>query len=286
MKKLFYLGFCLVLATGVGCAISNYELITDNDQVANGQGTGVVNTNGKAHIRESFQVATIWPDGSTDETLWFVDQKANGDRTLSTYNNYGTGYYTGTEPTFHDDLYCNPDRNGCASVTSWDPEIGDVDIYDYSGNPNCLGYRSLVYLTSTTRYYGECGRAALGLSDRLALLNMGQPATLKGAEALRWVASPMNTSIFMDNLSGTKVNIPVTGVIPVTMSGDSSRKTALDITSPSLRGTFDAMSNFYANYGSRVNQIEVVYNGLSFTKSFATLNNPAQRLRDRINGKY
>lgn len=282
MRKLFYLCFCVALVMGVGCALTDYELITDNDQVKQGF-SGTVNTAGKAHIMESSQIALIWPDG-TDEALWFVDQKANGDRTLQTYNNYGTGYYTGTEPTWHDDLYCNPDRNGCASVTSWDPEIGDVDIYDYSGNPNCEGYHSLVYLTSTTRYYGECGRSAMNLSDRLALLNMGQPANLKGTEALRWVASPMNTSIFMDNLSGTKVNIPLTGVISITMG--NVRKTALDLSSPSLRGTWDAMANFYENYGSRVNQIEVVYNGLSFTKSFATLANPAQRLRDRINRQY
>ena len=59
MKKLFYLGFCVMLSLGVGCAITNYELITDNDQVSNGQGSGVVNTNGKAHIRESSQIGTI-----------------------------------------------------------------------------------------------------------------------------------------------------------------------------------------------------------------------------------
>ena len=61
MKKALYLGFCLVLAMGVGCAITDYELIVDNDQVSNGQGTGVVNTNGKALIM-SGGIATIWSD--------------------------------------------------------------------------------------------------------------------------------------------------------------------------------------------------------------------------------
>ena len=36
MKKALYLGFCLVLAMGVDCAITDYDLIVDNDQVSNG----------------------------------------------------------------------------------------------------------------------------------------------------------------------------------------------------------------------------------------------------------
>ena len=84
MKKLLYLGFCAVLVAGVGCAISDYQIITDNDQAHDGgQVTdGTVNTNGKAHIR-SFQIALIF--GSfTEEAINFVDQKNNGDRTLTT----------------------------------------------------------------------------------------------------------------------------------------------------------------------------------------------------------
>jgi len=143
-----------------------------------------VNTNGKAHVHESSQVALIWPDG-TDEALWFVDQKANGDRTLTTYVNYSPAY-----PTFHDDLYCNPDWQGCAVITADDPEIGDVDIYDYKYNPNCPAARSIYYLFSTTRYYGECGRS---IQDVGALIMMGQPKN----GGLFYLLTPANTNILL-----------------------------------------------------------------------------------------
>ena len=131
MKKVLYLGFCLVLAMGVGCAITNYSLITDNDQVSNGQGSGVVNTNGKAKMT-SQQVATIWPDGS-DELFSFIDQKADGTAVITTYNNFSTG----GDPTFHSDLYCNTAWNGCAIWTAPDDNVGD--IFDGTFNANCAG---------------------------------------------------------------------------------------------------------------------------------------------------
>ena len=76
MKKVSYLAFCLLLVAGFGCAITNYGIITDNDQVSNGQGSGVVDTKGKAKLFESSQIATIWPDG-TDELFSMIDQKAD-----------------------------------------------------------------------------------------------------------------------------------------------------------------------------------------------------------------
>ena len=91
MKKLIYVAFCLVLAMGVGCAITNYDVITDNDQ---GSGSGapnsVVNTNGKAKITPSAQIATSYSDGN-DELFSMIDQKGDGTATITTYNNFSTG---------------------------------------------------------------------------------------------------------------------------------------------------------------------------------------------------
>jgi hypothetical protein len=152
MKKLSYLAFCLVLVAGFGCAITNYGTITDNNQAQAGpQGVQpVINTAGKAHIMETSQIATIWSDG-TDEFINFVDQKADGTATLTTYNNFSTG----SEPIFHDDLYCNTAWNGCSIFTA--PDDNDSNIFDGTTNLNCSGARSLSILLSTGRYYGECG---------------------------------------------------------------------------------------------------------------------------------
>ena len=141
MRKLLTFGFGFAFAvsmlTGFGCALTNYELITDNDQGQSGpkgkghghnNGGGVVDTAGNSYVRQSSQAATTYPDG-TDNLIWFVDQKKNGDRKLSTVN-----YFTTQGSAFKDDLYCSPDWGGCKVSTSNDPEIGDVDDYDYRAN--------------------------------------------------------------------------------------------------------------------------------------------------------
>jgi hypothetical protein len=225
MKKLFVFGFAAAAAMGFGCAITNYDLITDNDQ------GGVVNTNGKAYIRQSSQVATNWPDGN-DNLVWFVDQKANGDRTLTTYN-YAT---SATGDPFKDDLYCSPDWNGCAITTASDPQDGDVDDFDYRANTNCSGFRSLSLLVSTTRYYGECGRAAV--TDRtmrmIGLANEMTPVQYKGATWLRMNLSALNTSMVLNNNNGSAYALPMTSQIGL-MANFAQRKLVLDLTNPNNR---------------------------------------------------
>lgn len=264
MKKLFYLGFCVMLSLGVGCAITNYSLIMDNDQVANGQGTGVVNTNGKAHLRESSQIATIWPDG-TDEWIAFVDQKANGDRTITNYNNFSTG----GDPTFHDDQYCNPDWAGCSMVTADDPEVGDADIFDYTYNINCQGIRSISLLLSTTRYYGECGRANMSIEDRISFMNLGRIGNQFGMTGLFYDFNNLNTTIKLNNLAGFETTIPMTANVGLFTTIAGNRKGSLDLTHPGLR----AMGNYYADFldqnATNRTLVTVVYNGISFSKEIA-----------------
>jgi hypothetical protein len=200
MRKLFYLGFCAVVAMSFGCAITNYGLITDNDQVYKDNCVwpacpATISTNGKAHLLEGSQVATTWSDG-VDELMSFVDQKANGDRTITTYNNYST--FAG--PWWHDDLYFNPDWNGCAIWTAPDPEVGDTSIFDGAWNQNCLGSRSLYYLVSQSRYYGECGKTWMNpdLSDRIAAMNYTYVGEFRGATGLFLDFSYDNTSMIVN----------------------------------------------------------------------------------------
>lgn len=252
MKKLFVLGFVAAMAMGFGCAITNYSLITDNDQ------GGVVNTNGKAYIRQSSQIATLWPDGN-DNLMWFADQKANGDRALSTYN-FATSV---TASPFKDDLYCSPDWNGCAVSTSDDPETGDTSIFDYKANFNCSGARSLSLLLSTSRYYGECGRA--DVTDRttrmISLANDMTPVQINGATWLHGNLSALNTSIVLNNNSGAFA-LPMTSQIGVSLNF-AQRRALVDMTNPNNRNLAQTAINWSASHPGAVNAT-ITVNGQSF----------------------
>jgi hypothetical protein len=234
MRKIFVFCFAIAAAMGFGCAITNYELIVDEDQ------GGVVNTNGKAYIRQFSQVATTWPDGN-DNLLWFVDQKANGDRTLTTYN-YATSV---TGDPFMDDLYCSPEWNGCALATADDPETGDVDDFDYRLNANCSGFRSLSLLVSTTRYYGECGRSAV--TDRtmrmIGLASQMTPVQYNGATWLRTNLTARNTSIVLNNNNGSAFALPMTSQIGVT-ANFAQRRMILDLSNPNNRNLAQSAINW------------------------------------------
>lgn len=256
MKKALYLGFCLVLAMGVGCAITDYALITDNDQTSNGQGSGVVNTNGKAKIIPSLQVATNWPDGS-DELFSMVDQQSDGDRTITTYNNFSTG----GDPTFLDDTYCNPDWQGCAIYTADDPQSGDSDPFDGSTNANCAGARSLSSFVGTGRYYGECGRANFSLTERLELGNMGVPGQLMGIEGLMYEANRSNTTVIADNGLGITQLIPVIGSVPAVTDG---QKVGIDARNPALSNSIRSLETFASQHGDEM-AITVIFEGISKT---------------------
>jgi hypothetical protein len=264
MRKVFYLGFCLVLVMGVGCAITDYQIITDNDQLINQQyANATVNTNGKAHIR-SFQIALIFGDGA-DEIINFVDQKTNGDRTMTTYNNFST--FGGPGPTFHDDLYCNPDWQGCAIWTSHDPPGGfdragvGYSAYDGRWNQNCNGARSIVYLVGTTRqsrgYYndGECGRTQHSLAEYTQLLNMGELGAFGGRPGLWYMLDSSNT-----NYSVNGVNIPVVQT-PIFLS-PKMRLGMINMTSPLHALSMNAVNQVIDN--GDVVQFDLYYNGIGF----------------------
>lgn len=225
MKKLLSLGFGFVFAaamlTGFGCALTNYETIFDND---NGYGNPV-NTAGNAHVNQSSQIALIYPDG-TDNLQWYVDQKANGDQTLSTVNFHRD--YPAESP-FVDDSYCSPDWSGCKVSVSH----SGGDTFDYAANPSCSGYRSLSLLVSTTRYYGECGRAQTGnrATQMLALANGMTPVEVNGKTWLHSNLSALNTSVVLNNRNGSIYALPITSQIGVT-ANFAKRQVMLDLSNP------------------------------------------------------
>lgn len=268
MRKLFYLGFCLVLAMGVGCAITNYGIIVDNDQ-GNGSSQDVVNTNGKAHILESSQIATIWSDG-TDEIFTHIDQASDGTAVLTNYNNFSSGSII-----FHDDTYCNPDWNGCSIFTA--PDNNDANIFDGSFNTNCSGARSLSVLLSTGRYYGECGRGNTSLADRMAFMNLGQLVNMMGMEGLAYTATAQNTTILASNAGGSQI-LPFAGAIPVTFFAND-RLGVVDFTNPLLRSLTDQISNFINATGSPQVNFTITYNGISFEHNTEIIEDALNRFK-------
>jgi hypothetical protein len=258
---------------GVGCAITDYQIITDNDQIITDQyANATVNTNGKAHIR-SFQIALIFGDGA-DEIINFVDQKNNGDRTMTTYNNFST--FAGPGPTFHDDLYCNPDWQGCAIWTSHDPPGGydraglGYNAFDGRYNANCNGARSIIYLVGTTRtqrgYYndGECGRGGnKTLAEYVQFLNMGELGEFAGIPGMWHVLDRNNTSVIAQGVAMPVVQTPI-------FVSPKQRKMALNLTSPSHALPWNALNQVASN--GDVIQFDVYYNGLAFSKEVKAVN--------------
>lgn len=266
MKKLFYLGFCLVLLVGFGCAITDYGTITDNNQVTAkkaGKFSGiqpVIDTKGRAHIQETSQIATIWPDG-TDELLNFVDQKADGTAKLTTYNNFSTGP---NEPTFHDDLYCNTDRQGCSVFDA--PDNNDGNLFDGTFNTNCSGARSLSLLLSTGRYYGECGKlqanSKVDLMSKAALFNSAIFAVRMGREGLLYNMNSSNLSIHLTNANGVTQQLPLSGTI--SLWRDASQNIGLlDMRNSLVSSTLRWYRGYLAQDATSLTTATLTYNGIS-----------------------
>jgi hypothetical protein len=277
--------FCVALALGTGCAISNYALITDNDQVSNGQGSGIVNTNGKAVLRtEFFRPVAEYPDG-TDQLIHMVDQKANGNRTLTTYNNFSTL----AEPAAMDDLYCNPDWQGCAIFTAPDPESLDDDPWDGEVHEECFGARSLIMAKNIgffRQYYGECGRGRIPLTDRLAFLNMGRLGSFRGREALFWTLTRGNTRLVLDNRSGVTREIPLSGRIEMTLPDAARERFVLDLTHPLLADVGHRVADFLDDHGTNETGFRITYNGIALDLETGGDLFTAERLRAMVRRRF
>lgn len=288
MKKMFYLAFVLVLATGLGCALTDYRsftpynpptFITDNDQVNQGQqGSGLVNTTGYAHVRESSQVAITTTAGQT-EHLWFVDQNSAGDQTLKTYQNVTAP----GSPTFHDDQYCNPDWSGCAVWTADVPATAAIPNYFAGGrfNGNCDGAANLFYLWATTRgygSYGECGRGVgISPSNKLSLIAGFQAASnntftksIDGRNTTIIAHSPITSA-------SSLIRMPGNAFLTLSMHAGQNRL-VFDGTNPVLRNTALALEKFVKTNGPNL-ALDVTIDGITIpVKGLASLGKSPSRL--------
>lgn len=226
MRVGFGFAFAAALLSGAGCALTNYELITDVDGRP-------VNTKGPAYVKQESQFATTYPDG-TDNLLWYVDQKANGDRKLTTINYFSP---PGAASFFKDDQYCSPDPQGCKIATADDPEIGDLDEYDFKENPSCAGSRSLSFLISATRELGECGKAA-PINNAVKMMGLAggmTPVEIDGATWLTKRLGAENTSIVLDNRRGDVFTVPLAAATVSVTANFAKRQVRLDLTDPATR---------------------------------------------------
>lgn len=260
MKPLIKIAFGAVFASavlsGFGCALTNYELITDTDGRP-------INTLGSAYVKQEMQFATVYPDG-TDNLLWYVDQKRNGDRKLFTVNYFSSP--SETNP-FKDEQYCQPDPVRCRITTADDPENGDADDYDYREHPGCSGYRSLLLLVSTTREFGECGRAA-PITNAIKMLGLAAgmtPVEVDGATWLEKTLSAKNTSVVLDNRIGDHYKLPLTTTVGV-RANFAKRQVLLDLTNPNTRDVFqDAIAWSRAHPGPRGFVATLTVDGVDLT---------------------
>ena len=248
----------LFLCVGIlGCAQTDYGIITDNDQLRGSYPADtIVNTNGKALYGKSF-VATLYPDGN-DQLFSMIDQKGDGTATITTYNNFSTG----DGAIFKDDLYCNPDWNGCAIFTA--PDDNDENLFDGRMNANCSGARSLSFLISTERYYSECGRMALGdkvdLKDKIALLNTFELGRIGSREALIKGLSSRNTSISLRK-NGENIHLPIFGGYEVGLFVNGTFH--IDATNSLNQRNYDALASIVDRNGLDRYDLTVTVEGIS-----------------------
>jgi hypothetical protein len=284
-RTIAYGSFLVAIAIGSGCAITDYGIIHDNDQVrAGGPGGGpIVNTNGPAHHYESSQVATFWPDG-TDELINFVDQKADGTATLTTYRNYNRGF---EGPTFHTDLYCNTDWSGCSVFTA--PDDNDGNLFDGRTNINCPATRNLSILLSTGRYYGECGRqrAKFSIDQRVTALNSAVMAQRHGRSGLLWRSSPNGTTLRARNAAtGLTHFIPLFGARLEYFVDEGGRLATLGLDHPMLGTAFTNLASMLQGpLNSEALTVTLEHNGVTADFTMAGGANPIVRETVRHNAR-
>ena len=262
MRRILCLGSIFLM--GFGCAITNYHTITDNDQVDNGncnagQSPCIVNTNGKAHIIETQRWGFGFGNGEVEEWINFVDQKANGDRTLTAYGNSTTLFPGISKPqsTFHDDQYCNPDWNGCSAWTADDPSVGDTSRFDGRGNESCVLSPLLKFLAAPDRL-SECGRSGytrMDIPSEIEFLRLGRYGEFAGEKGLFYDFNQSNLTMI---LNGDLVKIYPGSVFYSPRTGI----TFADLSNPLIAHTFNDMGRFL-DKGTIIEDVTVVYNGIT-----------------------
>lgn len=257
MKKILYSLLCLALLTSLGCAVTNYGVITDN----RGDYSGVIRTMHKAYIVPTSQVATIWSDG-TDELFSMVYQNQYADRHIYTFNNYDP---TGAV-TFMDQTYCDWRYEGCEITRATDPHqdwLDDPFDYEYFGD--CSGARSLSLLVSQTSRLGECGdRIFRDLQDLGAEFAELPTTSFRGETAYLVPMNAGNTSINLIN-GDTATSMPLYGQF----TGFLTEKLQFVVPmTPNMKLQLGWLANYSATNGNLAT-VEITYGSLQGTVDLA-----------------
>lgn len=227
LRKIALAGTLAALGlSAAGCAITNYPLITDahtKNVHEDGVGFKVTNTNGQALIRETTRVSVTFATHS-EFIMTFADQDADGNRvlrskTLVTTNAPGQYTWTGA-------VYNTPDSGACSLTVADDPQVGDVNVFDYTFNAQCDGINALTSLVSANGRFTEIGAFQRRLfpmldgtsitdSQMLSILDGAEPVTRNGRDMLKLVANAdtvQNLAISVrpaDNPDAQAILVPV-----------------------------------------------------------------------------
>jgi hypothetical protein len=106
-----------------------------------------------------------------------------------------------------------------------------------------------------------------------------------GAAALQWTATPMNTTVTLNNKAGVQQLLPMAGSFSLTMTPNGTRQTTIDVNNPMNKVLMNSAADFMANYGSQVNEISVVFNGIEIKRSFGRTEG-SNSLRNLSNRKF
>lgn len=272
MRKLAYAAFLAAVVLSLGCAITNYPLITDS---AGPYGGVVVDSYyDKAYVIPSSQIATIYANGS-DELYTEVVQDWKGDRRLYTYNNFDSSGAL----NFLAQTYCDPTRQtNCAVVVSWDPDLPDAypisptgqsgsaspsdDPFDGVIDSSCPGYRSLSILLSVGSRIGECGSGVMAAKQEAALeFSLLGETTFRGRAVYQVPFNSAIAEIRITGANGASDLVPIYG--SYTAYIDNDFRTAVEAT-PNWTYQARWLNNWLEANGSYV-EAEVTYGSLEAT---------------------
>ena len=242
----------MILIFGVGCAVTDYPVITDT----RGDFSGVVRTGHNAYIRPTATVATIWPDGS-DELFTMVYQNQYGDQKLYCYDNF--------DPTasvvFMDKTYCDWRYDGCANTVAWNPVDSNIDNrFDYEFFPLCSGARSQCTLLAVSSRIGECGDAMFWGDKQSLAAEFAALATTswRGRTAYIVPLDSANTTVTL-TANGRTEAVPVFGAFTAYL--DDALRMMIPMT-PNASNELRWLSGFVAENGRRA-RAAVQYNSLT-----------------------